>query len=138
MVVLPPSPAEIRALALPLVRVVLYSALNISLIAAAVRQIALQYPTSSFNNGPLLIYLTARDNDRGQAAVQHLLSDSQLARAKALSKDGGLADIKYAKLDISSSNSIRSFANFLQKEHPEGVDFVINNAAIGMDGFGVQ
>ncbi|KAF1812283.1 carbonyl reductase [Eremomyces bilateralis CBS 781.70] len=102
---------------------------------AIVRQLALQYPSSRFNNGPLLIYLTARDKARGEGAVQRLLADDQLRAAKVLSTHGGLSDIRFHTLDISDAASIQIFGQFLKKEHPEGIDFVINNAGIAMDGF---
>ncbi len=102
---------------------------------AIVRQLALQYPQSSFNNGPLLIYLASRDNGRGQSALDELLQDKQLKCAKALSQDGGLADIKLAELDISSNDSIQKFADLLKKEHGQ-IDFFIGNAGIAMQGFG--
>lgn len=102
---------------------------------AIVRQLALQYPKSSFNNGPLLIYLTARDQSRGQKAVEDLQSDKQLLSAKALQHDGGLTDIKYAALDIADKKSIEDFAAFLKKEHGQ-IDFLINNAGVAIDGFG--
>lgn len=102
---------------------------------ACVRQLALQYPQSHFNNGPLLIYLTARNQQRGEAAVKEILEDPQLKKAKALRKDGGLSDVEYLPLDIDSKESITSFADHLKKEHPEGIDILINNAAIAMQGF---
>jgi carbonyl reductase 1 len=95
---------------------------------AIVRQLALQYPQCPLNNGPLLIYLTARDKGRGQAAVKSLHEDSQLQKAKALRSDGGLTDIKYHDLDISDTMSIRRFSDFLRKEHEGEIDFVVNNA----------
>ncbi|KAF2808677.1 carbonyl reductase [Mytilinidion resinicola] len=102
---------------------------------AIVRNLALQYPNSPLNNGPLLIYLTARDSSRGQEALRRLQDDSQLKQAKALTRDGGLAEIKYHALDIAHSTSIASFAEYLKNTHGDGVDFVINNAAIAMQGF---
>ncbi|KAJ9660961.1 hypothetical protein H2201_006689 [Coniosporium apollinis] len=102
---------------------------------AIVRQLALQYPKSAYNNGPLLIYLTARDKSRGEEALKNIHNDAELKKAKALAADGGLTDVKFHELDIDSTDSIRSFASFLKKEHPQGVDFVINNAAIAMTGF---
>ncbi|KAL0932332.1 carbonyl reductase [Colletotrichum truncatum] len=102
---------------------------------AIVRQLALQYPKSSLNNGSLLIYLTARDKSRGEQALASIQNDADLKKAKALSAHGGLTDIKYHQLDISDSKSIENLASFLKKEHPEGVDFVINNAGIAMQGF---
>lgn len=83
----------------------------------------------------MLIYLTARDSDRGEEALRTLLSDAQLKNAKALSQDGGLTDIKFHELDISSSESVQKFASFIEKEHPEGIDMLINNAGVAMDGF---
>ncbi|KAK1987773.1 carbonyl reductase [Colletotrichum cereale] len=102
---------------------------------AVVRQLALQYPKSHLNNGSLLIYLTARDKSRGEQAVSDIQGDADLKQAKALSAHGGAADIKYHQLDISDSNSISTLASFLKKEHPDGIDFVINNAGIAMQGF---
>ncbi|KAL8916693.1 MAG: hypothetical protein Q9172_006185 [Xanthocarpia lactea] len=102
---------------------------------AIVRNLALQYPSSSFNSGPLLIYLTARDQGKGEAAVKALQDDPQLKKARALARDGGLASIKYYALDISKPQSIMNFASFLKEEHPEGIDMVVNNAGIAMDGF---
>jgi len=102
---------------------------------ACVRQLALQYPQSSLNNGPFLIYLTARNKERGEKAVQEILQDPQLKEAKALQKDGGLSDIKYLQLDIDSKDSIQSFATTLKKEHPEGIDILLNNAGVALEGF---
>lgn len=102
---------------------------------ACVRQLALQYPQSSFNNGPLLIYLTARNQQRGEAALKEILEDPQLKKAKALRKDGGLSDVEFLTLDIDSQESIKTFTDQLKKKHPEGIDMVINNAGIAMDGF---
>lgn len=104
---------------------------------AIVRQLALQYPQSSYNNGPFLIYLTARDAGRGQKAVEELQSDKQLKSAKALRQDGGLTDIKYASLDIADKKSIEEFAAFLKKEHGE-IDILVNNAGVAIDGFGMS
>ena len=104
---------------------------------AIVRNLALQYPSSALNNGPLLIYLCARDKARGEDAVKTLEGDAQLKKAKALVKDGGLTTVKYHGLDISKTKSIMDFAEFLEKEHPEGIDVVVNNAGIAMNGFGM-
>jgi hypothetical protein len=90
-----------------------------------VRQLALQYPKSSFSNSgstPLLVYLTARDKSRGQDALEKLSSDPLLKKAKALKAEGGLTEIKYHPLDIADDNSIAELAAFFAKEHPDGVD----------------
>jgi carbonyl reductase 1 len=77
----------------------------------------LQYPNSPYNNGTLLIYLASRDKGRGEQAVKDLQDDPQLKKAKALSADGGLAEIKFHQLDISETKSIGDFVSFLKKEH---------------------
>jgi len=102
---------------------------------AIVQQLALQYPKSSLNNGPFLIYLTARDQGRGEAAVKDLEQDAALKQAKALKADGGLSEIKFHLLDITSSSSIKTLADHLKQTHGDGIDFVINNAGIALDGF---
>jgi carbonyl reductase 1 len=88
-----------------------------------VRQLALQYPDSQFNNGPLLVYLTARDQGRGEAALQNLQDDSELKETKALKEYGGLTEVKYHHLDIADIKSIRALAAFLKQTHPGGIDF---------------
>jgi carbonyl reductase 1 len=89
------------------------------------------------NSGPFLIYLTARSTERGEAAVQTLEEDGQLKKAKALKADGGPSEIRFHALDVTDTGSVKSFAENLKKEHGErGVDFVINNAGIAMNGFG--
>ncbi|KAF2834662.1 carbonyl reductase [Patellaria atrata CBS 101060] len=102
---------------------------------ATVRNLALQYPNSNFNKGPFLIYLTARDVGRGEAAVSQLNEDSQLRNANALRAAGGLTDIRYYTLDIAQKESIQDFAQYLKTTHNDGIDFVINNAGIALDGF---
>ena len=96
---------------------------------------ALGYPKSPLKSGPFLIYLTARSPERGAEAVRTLNQDPQLKKAKVLAEDGGDTTIKYHELDISQTQSIQNFRDFLKKEHPEGIDIVINNAGIAMQGF---
>lgn len=99
------------------------------------RNLALEYPKSPLHSGPLLIYLTARSAERGAEAVETLNNDPQLQKAKALAQDGGETTIKFQTLDISNTDSIHEFASFLKQEHPDGIDILINNAGIAMDGF---
>ena len=106
-----------------------------------VKHLALQYPASSFSQKgtvPLLIYLTARDKSRGETALQTLQGDADLKKAKVLTQDGGLSTIKYHALDISNDDGIKETGEFLKEEHPEGIDIVVNNAGIALNGFGRQ
>lgn len=104
---------------------------------AIVRQLALQYPKSALDttddNAGLLIYLTARDKSRGEAAVRSLFEeDAQLEKAKALrgkADGGGWAEIRFQQLDVGDTMSVRGVVEFLRREHGEGgLDFVVNNA----------
>jgi len=101
-----------------------------------VRNLALQYPKSSLNAGPLLIYLTARSSTRGEEAVKTLLADPQLKAAKALTQDGGLSTITFGYLDITDESSIRYFKDLVKKGYPDGIDILVNNAGIYIDASG--
>lgn len=105
--------------------------------AHIVRQLALQYPKSQLKGGSFLIYLTARDEGRGTEALSRLNEDRELKQAKALSQDGGPSSIVYQHLDITDAGSIRRLAAYLKEQHPDGLDFVINNAGIALKGFGM-
>ena len=50
---------------------------------------------------------------------------------------GGLTTVKYHGVDISRKESVEDFKGFLEREHPEGIDVVVNNAGIAMNGFGI-
>ncbi|KAF2153161.1 NAD(P)-binding protein [Myriangium duriaei CBS 260.36] len=102
---------------------------------AIVRQLALQYPNSPFHSGSFLIYLTARSAERGAEAVKTLNNDPELKKAKVLVQDGGQTTIKFKQLDISKTDSIRQFKDYLHQEHPDGIDILINNAGIALKGF---
>ncbi|KAF2862563.1 NAD(P)-binding protein [Piedraia hortae CBS 480.64] len=110
-------------------RVAVVTGGNRGLGLAIVRNLALQYPSSPFNSGPLFIYLTARNAKKGTEALK---------KAKALSQDGGRTTMKFHVLDIDDKKSIQALAAFLHKEHPKGIDFVINNAGIMPDGYNLK
>src|SRR2546423_9809579 len=104
-------------------RVAVVTGANKGIGLAIVRQLALQYPSSSFNNGPVLIYLTARDKSRGEAAVKDIHNDPHLAKPRALDSQGGLSTVKYHGLDIADQSSIDEFVTTMKKAHPDGIDF---------------
>lgn len=62
-----------------------------------------------------VVYLTARDVNRGQNAVKQL-------------EDQGLTP-KFHQLDVTDENSISTFRDYLQKTYG-GLDVLVNNAAI--------
>ncbi|KAI5634133.1 short chain dehydrogenase domain-containing protein [Phthorimaea operculella] len=61
------------------------------------------------------VYLTARDDKRGQHAVKQL-------------NDIGLYPV-FHQLDITSEISVKHFADFIKNQHG-GFDYLVNNAAI--------
>lgn len=67
--------------------------------------------------------------------MKTLSEDPQLRQARVLAQDGGDTTISFHALDISQTKSIQEFRDFLKSKHPEGVDFVINNAGVAMQGF---
>ncbi|CAC9887934.1 unnamed protein product [Aureobasidium pullulans] len=72
---------------------------------------------------------------RGAEAVKTLQNDPQLKQAKVLAEDGGDTTITFHEFDVSDKSSIHAFRDSLQKEHPDGIDVLINNAGIAMEGF---
>jgi len=72
---------------------------------------------------------------RGEAALATLHEDSQLQKANALKQHGGLSEIKYHQLDITDRKSLDAFTTYLKQAHGGGIDLVINNAGIALNGF---
>ncbi|KAL9111925.1 MAG: hypothetical protein Q9227_003775 [Pyrenula ochraceoflavens] len=120
-------------------RVAIVTGANKGIGLAIIRQLALQYPTSPLNtppSTPFLIYLTSRSPARGQDALASLSADPQLLKAKALKEHGGLTQVEWHGLDISKTSSVREFAGWVRERHGDGgVDVVVNNAGVAMDGF---
>lgn len=69
------------------------------------------------------VVLTSRDAGRGQEAVTNLIKKHPDAKDRLI----------YQKLDISSSESIDSFIQWV-KENNKQISILINNAAIGING----
>jgi NAD(P)-dependent dehydrogenase (short-subunit alcohol dehydrogenase family) len=65
-----------------------------------------------------IVYLTARDRGRGEAAIQQLQRE-------------GLSP-QFHLLDVTDDHSVADFADFISKRH-RGVDVVISNAAARID-----
>jgi carbonyl reductase 1 len=66
-----------------------------------------------------VIYLTARDENRGQKAVTEITSTKTLATN----------ELRFHQLDITNDNSCKNFADYIQNTH-QGLDILINNAGI--------
>lgn len=90
------------------------------------RQLALQYARSPLSDGSFLVYLTARDQSRGEEALESLRRDAQLKRATALKADGGLVEIKFHALDITDDGSVETFTKYLRETHTHGIDLIIS------------
>ncbi|KZV96862.1 NAD(P)-binding protein [Exidia glandulosa HHB12029] len=116
-------------------RIIAVTGANKGIGLAIVRNIALQYPSSTLNSGPLLLYLTARDTTRGNAAIDALNAEEKFA--KVLKAHGGPVSVAFKQLDISNTASIDGFAADLQREHGQ-IDIVVNNAGIALDGFDAE
>lgn len=99
---------------------------------ASVRQLAFQYASSTFNRGPLLIYMTSRNKESGEKALQTVTQQIQEAAAASTTKKEGSppVEVKLALLDIESDESIATFAASMAANHPGGIDILINNAAV--------
>uniref|UniRef100_A0A8D8LDN9 carbonyl reductase (NADPH) n=1 Tax=Cacopsylla melanoneura TaxID=428564 RepID=A0A8D8LDN9_9HEMI len=67
-----------------------------------------------------IIYLTARDETRGQEALQSL---KQMKECKYPEK------LRFHKLDILDPNSIKAFHDHIKSNHT-GLNIIVNNAAI--------
>lgn len=92
---------------------------------ACVRGLAAEYPHSSFNRGgPLLIYLTSRSQESGEAALAAVTRQIQETSAAAA------VEVKLRLLDLESEASISSFAASMAADHPEGIDILVNNAGV--------
>lgn len=65
-----------------------------------------------------IIYLTARDTSRGEAALTKVIAELGNLRQ---------SEVRFHQLDITDRNSVEKFATYLKKEH-NGLDVLINNA----------
>lgn len=97
---------------------------------------AILYPTSHFGAGkePLTLYFTARNVERGEKSLQELTQELSATGKKVLAADGGLTTLKFHQLDIDDAASRNALRDTLKKEEG-GLDLLINNAGIALDGF---
>ncbi|MCY1054510.1 SDR family NAD(P)-dependent oxidoreductase [Nannocystis sp. SCPEA4] len=65
------------------------------------------------------VILTARDTDRGQAAARDL-------------------GVEFHQLDVSDDASVERLVADLRRVHPEGLDVVVANAGVALDGFNAE
>ena len=100
------------------------------------RRLATLYPSSHFGSTsePLTVYFTARNVERGQASFSELSNELSSTGSKILAKDGGLTTLKFHQLDIDDPKSRSTLKNTIQQEEG-GLDLLINNAGIALDGF---
>ncbi|KAJ2077486.1 hypothetical protein H4R24_005104 [Coemansia sp. RSA 988] len=87
---------------------------------AIVRQLLLQ------SEKPLIVYLTARNVDRGQKAFDELRRE-QLRSASDMKIQNN--ELRFHQLDVASPESIHTFIGYLTLMHGEfSIDVLINNA----------
>lgn len=100
------------------------------------RRLATLYPTSYWGSTsqPLTLYFTARNVERGQTSFQQLSEELSATGQKILSKDGGLTTLKFHQLDIDDAESRNNLRDTL-KSQEGGLDLLVNNAGIALDGF---
>lgn len=67
-----------------------------------------------------VVYLTARDINRGIKAIQDLRNED--------------VHPKFHQLDVTDANSVKKFAEYLKSEH-NGIDILINNAGVASKNF---
>jgi carbonyl reductase 1 len=66
-----------------------------------------------------IVYLTARNAETGQKAVEEL-------------KKEGDNNVHFHQLDVTDKNSLAIFKSYLQSTYG-GIDILVNNAGIGVD-----
>ncbi|PVU93771.1 hypothetical protein BB559_003155 [Furculomyces boomerangus] len=87
-----------------------------------VKNLALQSKT------PTKIYLTARDQDKGKAALRSVISETQNKLGEGIS-------VAFHQLDITVDDSIKNFVQFLKSSYGnQCVDVLINNAGYATKG----
>lgn len=91
-----------------------------------VRKLAVDFPTSQVygsTSEPLTIYLGARDKSKGEEARKAIL--------KEIGASTDRVSIEVRQLDVSSHDSIAALA----QDFKSGLDILINNVGIYLDGF---
>ncbi|KAJ3091919.1 hypothetical protein HK102_012591 [Quaeritorhiza haematococci] len=78
----------------------------------------------------LTVILAARDESRGQRALEELRADLQSVKAL---KPQGVCELEFKQLDINDEKSIDQAVEYVRERH-NGLDFLINNAGIAAKG----
>jgi len=123
-------------------KVAIVTGANMGVGYGIVRRLAREYPASFFAKSqaaedsqkplPIQIFLTSRTPEKGEKALKDI--KEELKNDRVLKEDGGICELRYHQLDITSPDSIKGLIDYLKENH-EGVDLLINNAGIAMDGF---
>ncbi|KAG9295280.1 hypothetical protein G9A89_004175 [Geosiphon pyriformis] len=109
-------------------RVIIVTGANKGIGKAIVKGIAKEYARDQPGaSQKLVLYLTARDTERGTLALQEL--SSELKKDRVLVSDGGLVEIKFFQLNVIDDESIRKFKKVIENEY-KFIDVLINNAGI--------
>ncbi|PRP86548.1 fimbrin/plastin [Planoprotostelium fungivorum] len=117
--------------------VIIVTGANKGIGKAIVKNVVKRYPNSSISDGrPLLVYLTARDEQRGKIATEEAKAEigGYVPPLLYLLYTGtGLSEsIEFHQLDTMDHSSIQRFSQTLAKHN--GFDILINNAGVASKG----
>ena len=91
---------------------------NVAIVTGANKGIGLATVKSIANFFHGTVYLTSRNEERGIAAANSLKNNFN--------------NVKFHPLDISNSESIKKFSQYI-KQNYDGIDILVNNAAIAFE-----
>ena len=68
--------------------------------------------------------------------TSHLRRHATHLSPRMLTTHGGRTSVEFLPLDIGRKESVTGLIDELKKRHPGGVDVVVNNAGVALQGFG--
>ncbi|KAI9591104.1 hypothetical protein BDF19DRAFT_456297 [Syncephalis fuscata] len=114
-------------------KVIVVTGANKGIGREIVRRIAREYGKGEYSawTQPLVLYLTARNEQLGRTTLQQLKEELTYERPESSSPVP--VELRFYQLDVTQSTSIQDLYNMLKREHG-GLDILINNAGIAYKG----